>query len=381
MKLFDSIIGLFNENVIRNLLLRNFPSSFFSTLPCSFSSPPPTSSNPPSLDTSVPSTSSSLATSSPPFSQKEGEEDNLATLEKAKKKKENRVNSYLSLFPGEWTKKRRTALFDSYLLYAQNQLKLANELFDSWVPFLIPPLPPSSSPISLPPSLSPSSPLNNDPLSKKENSNNNNHSFVSLEVKSKEEKKEDYSIKSEEIEEEQREGEEALYDEETEEAFYGQFLKVVLMKVESMLENKLEANLLITSIISKLALHPNPFLTLFLFNNENPSCPSVFHSLCKVSEKGSKLAQRIPEFEKKIDKYRQSLSSLDSNNVDSNSVTTPSDSLSNSTSLQPFLSSSDSFHKEFEAKFMRSVVVLDEFQVEVASILQAKMALNLINSL
>ena len=254
-----------------------------------------------------------------------------------KKKYAPIVNSYFGLFPNVWTKKRRNVLFDTYLLYSLNQIKLSNELFHSWKPFIfnqklniekiskikleleskLKILSLSSSPNSQsalfnqenanpPPSFLSSSPSSPPPPPFKMGKTNevvinytpnvNREDYVpsklrkkqsSISISNRIRNESEPNIMEKLKEKDDNIKEYIEYEDENDPSFYlGHFLSVVYRKLEYLLESNLETNLLITSIISKLALHPNDSLHNFMFNNKNPSSPSVYSSLLTVAEKG-----------------------------------------------------------------------------------------------
>lgn len=57
--------------------------------------------------------------------------------------------------------------------------------------------------------------------------------------------------------------------------FSGPFLSALLTKLESMMQNSLYVNLLLTGLISRLACYPKPLLRSFLLNHNLVFQPSV----------------------------------------------------------------------------------------------------------
>ncbi|KAF5897277.1 protein FAM, partial [Clarias magur] len=58
-------------------------------------------------------------------------------------------------------------------------------------------------------------------------------------------------------------------------AFTGPFISVLLSRLENMLENPLEVNLLVTGILTQLAAYPQPLLRCFLLDTQTVFQPSV----------------------------------------------------------------------------------------------------------
>ncbi|GAB0188781.1 protein FAM160A1 [Grus japonensis] len=70
--------------------------------------------------------------------------------------------------------------------------------------------------------------------------------------------------------------------------FTGPFISVVLSKLENMLENSLNVNLLLIGIITQLASYPQPLLRSFLLNTNmvfQPSVRSLYQVLASVKNK------------------------------------------------------------------------------------------------
>lgn len=62
----------------------------------------------------------------------------------------------------------------------------------------------------------------------------------------------------------------------------GPFISVLFSRLENMLENSMEVNLLVTGILAQLAAYPQPLLRCFLLNTQAAFQPSV-RSLYQVS--------------------------------------------------------------------------------------------------
>ncbi|KAL0970586.1 hypothetical protein UPYG_G00244060 [Umbra pygmaea] len=57
--------------------------------------------------------------------------------------------------------------------------------------------------------------------------------------------------------------------------FTGPFISVLLSRLENLLDNPIPVNLLVTGILSQLAMYPQPLLRAFLFNTHSKSQPNV----------------------------------------------------------------------------------------------------------
>ncbi|CAI9734644.1 Hypothetical predicted protein [Octopus vulgaris] len=90
----------------------------------------------------------------------------------------------------------------------------------------------------------------------------------------------------------------------------GPFLSALLSKLESMVQNSLHVNFLLTGLISRLATYPQPLLRSFLLNHNlvfQPSIKSLIQVLSSVRHKVDNYSHAIPDFSQLVVKARQTL--------------------------------------------------------------------------
>ncbi|GAB1604479.1 FTS and Hook-interacting protein-like isoform X2 [Argonauta hians] len=90
----------------------------------------------------------------------------------------------------------------------------------------------------------------------------------------------------------------------------GPFLSALLSKLESMVQNSLHVNFLLTGLISRLATYPQPLLRSFLLNHNlvfQPSIKSLIQVLSSVRHKVDHYSHAIPDFSMLVVKARQTL--------------------------------------------------------------------------
>ncbi|XP_028973594.2 protein FAM160A1 [Esox lucius] len=81
--------------------------------------------------------------------------------------------------------------------------------------------------------------------------------------------------------------------------FTGPFISVLLSRLENLLENPIPVNLLVTGILSQLAMYPQPLLRAFLFNTNTETHPTVrtlYQVLVSVRGQIEQYAAARPEF-------------------------------------------------------------------------------------
>uniref|UniRef100_T1IIV5 FHF complex subunit HOOK-interacting protein C-terminal domain-containing protein n=1 Tax=Strigamia maritima TaxID=126957 RepID=T1IIV5_STRMM len=128
--------------------------------------------------------------------------------------------------------------------------------------------------------------------------------------------------------------------------FEGSFLQILFDKLEQLLEQPYELSLQVTSIVSKLALLPHPYLHEYLLNPLIPQplgSRSLFSVLEKLASDVHIKAQSVPQFKRKLYLTRQDLLG------ESGEFTSGSSS-----------SNSDGF--------LEGIIVLEEFCKELAAI-------------
>lgn len=90
----------------------------------------------------------------------------------------------------------------------------------------------------------------------------------------------------------------------------GPLLSALLSKLESMIQNSLHVNFLLTGLISRLATYPHPLLRSFLLNHNlvfQPSIKSLVQVLSSVRHKVDHYSCAIPNFAQLVAKARQSM--------------------------------------------------------------------------
>ncbi|XP_062871562.1 FHF complex subunit HOOK-interacting protein 1A [Trichomycterus rosablanca] len=81
--------------------------------------------------------------------------------------------------------------------------------------------------------------------------------------------------------------------------FTGPFISVLLSRLENMLENSVEVNLLVTGVLAQLAAYPQPLLRCFLLSTQHvfqPSVCSLYQVLVSVGCQIEQYAATRPEF-------------------------------------------------------------------------------------
>jgi hypothetical protein len=140
--------------------------------------------------------------------------------------------------------------------------------------------------------------------------------------------------------------------------FYeGLFLDILFNRLENMLEHSLEANLVLTEVLSKLALSTVPSLHDFLFETQEilPGIRTLKSILKDLWKEAQTRAGRIRGFDRKIQDIRVTMG-----------VVSSSEGGANGSSISDF--DVDVSHM----KFMEAYVVLEEFLKELSCISQAK---------
>ncbi|KAI5609174.1 protein FAM160A1-like, partial [Silurus asotus] len=85
--------------------------------------------------------------------------------------------------------------------------------------------------------------------------------------------------------------------------FTGPFISVLLSRLENMLDNTVEVNLLVTGILAQLAAYPQPLLRCFLLNTQSafrPGVCSLYQVLVSVGCQIERHAASRPEFSQMV---------------------------------------------------------------------------------
>lgn len=94
----------------------------------------------------------------------------------------------------------------------------------------------------------------------------------------------------------------------------GPFLRMIFKLLSSMPDQPYQVNLHLTSIISKLALLPHPYLHEYLLNPDLPTSrntPTLFKTLQELARRLTMEVPRIKNYKKVIETTRQQLMSED----------------------------------------------------------------------
>ncbi|XP_069782549.1 FHF complex subunit HOOK-interacting protein 1A [Narcine bancroftii] len=92
--------------------------------------------------------------------------------------------------------------------------------------------------------------------------------------------------------------------------FTGPFISVLLSKLENMMENELNVNLLLTGIVAQLACYPQPLLRSFLLNTNmvfQPSVRSLYQVLASVKNAIEQFASTMENFTSFLTQSREHL--------------------------------------------------------------------------
>jgi hypothetical protein len=148
-----------------------------------------------------------------------------------------------------------------------------------------------------------------------------------------------------------------LDDEQCIEKFYGggQFFTVLFDRLETMLHQSLETNLVLTGIFTKMCQYPIPVLYKFLLDIQAPVRPGIrtlWTVLCKIAEEVHQVSQTIPDYKEQIIKVKQKLQDPRYDFV-----------------LNRYLqgSSLPDVQTNANPQFLEAVVVLEEFCKELAA--------------
>ena len=133
----------------------------------------------------------------------------------------------------------------------------------------------------------------------------------------------------------------------------GSFLSGVFDKLECMLDNTFDENIILTEVLSKLAQSPHGALHMYLFaeGGERRSLVSV---LKQTWTEALERSERIKNFDRRIEAMRQSLGAH-RGDADAESMPIYDDGAS-----------------EEDKAFIKNYIILDEFLKETAAILQAR---------
>lgn len=138
-------------------------------------------------------------------------------------------------------------------------------------------------------------------------------------------------------------------------AFYeGAFLEVLFNRVERMLDTGMEINIAVSGLFYSLAQHPHPLLHTYLLESSTvvPEARTLFRILEAVSKESRERGQALERFEERAEAVRKSLG-----------VVAPKEG----EAVVPVTEKN-----EPELEFLQGVIVMEQFALELAAVLQAK---------
>eukprot|EP00163_Fabomonas_tropica_P030658 TRINITY_DN7035_c0_g1_i1.p1 TRINITY_DN7035_c0_g1~~TRINITY_DN7035_c0_g1_i1.p1 ORF type:complete len:637 (-),score=150.21 TRINITY_DN7035_c0_g1_i1:172-2082(-) len=146
------------------------------------------------------------------------------------------------------------------------------------------------------------------------------------------------------------------------------FMTVLFNKLESMTNEGLEANLVLTGLFAKLAQSPHPLMDSFFLDPHlqlKEGIRSVPRVLAAVSQQVREAAEGIDRFDEKLNMLRAELSADDDD-----------EDITRSRANSGVMGNDDDVDASHEKQFLQAVIILDEFCKELAAVIQAKETLN-----